>query len=83
MSVLHFTSRSEKLPNLLKRSVAIIEECDLCFYINAMLFCIYNLRYFLTLTEGGLPFPNPSESLMSTLQDANEMVRKCLTRKLI
>lgn len=41
-----------------------------------MLFSIYNLKRFLTLTEGGLSFPNLTESLTSTLQDANEMVRK-------
>lgn len=48
------------------------------FHTNSIFFNISNLKYFSTLAEGGLPLPNITESLMSTLQDANEMVRKCL-----
>ncbi|XP_048803233.1 protein TALPID3 isoform X8 [Lagopus muta] len=34
---------------------------------------LFSCDQMLAAREGGLPFPNPSESLTSTLQDANEM----------
>lgn len=50
-------------------------------HVTCVFFNNCNIKYFSALAEGGLSLPNLTESLSSTLRDANEMVRNCSIKK--